>query len=156
MPFPPVSERFERLEEALQICLQMWSDDDGPYRGRHHVLEETLCRPRPVSEPRPRILIGGGGEKKTLRLVATYADACNLMGSPPEVAHKLEVLHRHCDVVGRDPDEIEVTALYVPSSTDAADGLAGAQAFADVGVSTLVTSTVGDDPAGALESTFGR
>src|SRR3954453_702779 len=77
VPFPPVAERFERLEEALQICLQMWSDDDGPYDGRHYQLAETICRPRPVSEPRPRIMIGGGGERKTLRLVAQYADACN-------------------------------------------------------------------------------
>ncbi|MGH9016307.1 MAG: LLM class F420-dependent oxidoreductase, partial [Acidimicrobiales bacterium] len=111
VPFPAVSERFERLEETLQICAQMWSDDDGPYRGRHYQLEETLCSPPPVSSPRPRILIGGSGERKTLRLVALYADACNIFGDPPTIAHKLEVLHRHCDDVGRKPEEIEVTAL---------------------------------------------
>src|SRR5258708_8239849 len=110
--FPPTVERFERLEEALQICLQMWSEHDGAYQGKHYQLEETLCRPRPVSSPRPRILIGGSGERKTLRLVAEYADACNLMGDPTEVAHKVDVLRRHCETVGRDPNEIEVTAMF--------------------------------------------
>ena len=99
VPFPPMAQRFERLEEAIQICLQMWSDDDGPFDGRHYQLAETLCRPRPVSSPRPRIMIGGGGERKTLRLVAQYADACNFFGGPDEVAHKVDVLRRHCDAV---------------------------------------------------------
>src|SRR5215510_14838057 len=101
--FPPLKERFERLEEALQICLQMWSDDDGPYHGMHYQLAETLCSPPPVSQPRPRILVGGSGERKTLRLVAQYADACNISGDPETLAHKLDVLRRHCDDVGRDP-----------------------------------------------------
>ena len=111
VPFPPVAERFERLDETLQICLQMWSDDNGPYQGNHYQLAETLCSPAPVSSPRPRILIGGSGERKTLRLVAIYADACNIFGDAPTIAHKLDVLHRHCDEVGRDPAQIEVTAL---------------------------------------------
>src|SRR6202167_3381053 len=111
VPFPPVAERFERLEEALQICLQMWSEDNGPYEGRHYHLAETICVPGPISSPRPRVLIGGSGERKTLRLVAVYADACNIFGDAPVIAHKLEVLHRHCDDVGRDPAQIEVTAL---------------------------------------------
>ena len=103
VPFPPVSERFERLEEALQICLQMWSDDDGPFKGEHYQLAETICAPRPIQQPRPRILIGGSGERKTLRLVARYADACNLFAADvDEVAHKLEVLERHCETEGRD------------------------------------------------------
>jgi F420-dependent oxidoreductase-like protein len=157
VPFPPTAERFERLEEALQICLQMWSDDDGPYHGKHYDLEATLCRPAPVSSPRPRILIGGGGERKTLRLVAQYADACNLMGDPAQVEHKVDVLRRHCDAVGRDPNEIEVTAMFrnLPAAPTVDDVLRGAEAYAEVGVSTLVTGAVGDDPAGALESTFG-
>ena len=157
VPFPSTAERFERLEEALRICLQMWSDDDGPFHGRHYELAETLCSPRPVSEPRPRIMIGGGGERKTLRLVAEYADACNLMGGPPEVAHKVDVLRRHCDAVGRDPDEIEVTAMYrdLAPGASADEVLRGAEAFAAVGVSTLVTGAVGDDPCGWLEATFG-
>src|SRR5947209_6987866 len=92
LPFPPTAERFERLEEALQICLQMWSDDDGPFAGKHYKLAATLCRPEPVSPPRPRILIGGGGERKTLRLVAQYADADSFFGDPAEVTQQLEAL----------------------------------------------------------------
>jgi F420-dependent oxidoreductase-like protein len=157
VPFPGTAERFERLEEALQICLQMWSDDDGAYEGRHYRLEETLCRPAPVSRPRPRILIGGGGERKTLRLVAQYADACNLMGTPDEVAHKIDVLRRHCDAVGRDPAEIEVTATFrnLPPEPSVDDVVRSAEAFAAIGVSTLVTGAIGDDPAGWLEDTLG-
>jgi F420-dependent oxidoreductase-like protein len=156
VPFPPTAERFERLEEAIQICLQMWSPDDGPYRGKHYDLEATICSPQPVSRPRPRIMIGGSGERKTLRLVAQYADACNIFGGPGEIAHKVNVLRRHCDAVGRDPNEIEVTAMYRDFPPDATpeDVVRGAEEFAAVGVSTLVTSAVGADPAGALESTF--
>src|SRR5882762_1709079 len=109
VPFPPVAERFERLEEAIQICLQMWSDNNGAYEGRHYRLDETLCSPMPVSAPRPRIMIGGSGERKTLRLVAQYADACNFFGNPDVVAHKIEVLKGHCDTLGRYIAEIEVT-----------------------------------------------
>jgi len=157
VPFPPVAERFERLEEAIQICLQMWSENNGPYEGRHYQLAETLCSPMPVSSPRPRILIGGSGERKTLRLVAQYADACNLFGGPDEVAQKLDVLRRHCDTIGRDPNEIEVTAMYRDIAPDATvdDVVRGAKAFARVGVSSLITGAVGDDPAGWLESNFG-
>jgi len=89
----------------------MWSEDDGPYRGRHYQLEETLCVPQPVSSPRPRILIGGGGERKTLRLVAQYADACNVFGAPDHVRHLMDVLDGHCADVGRDPGEITRTKL---------------------------------------------
>ncbi|MDA8058552.1 MAG: LLM class F420-dependent oxidoreductase [Actinomycetota bacterium] len=155
--FPPTSERFERLEEALQICRQLWSDDDGPYVGRHYQLAETICSPPPVSRPWPRILIGGSGERKTLRLVAQYADACNLFGGPVEIAHKLDVLRRHCEAVGRDPNEIEVTAMYrdLPAGAGGKEVLAGAEELARIGVSTLVTGAVGDDPGGWLESTFG-
>ncbi len=116
VPFPPLGERFERLEEALQICLQMWSDDDGPFEGNHYQLAETICSPPPIQRPRPRIMIGGSGERKTLRLVARYADVCNLFSSEPaEVAHKLEVLEQHCADAGRDPAEIEKTMIATGS-----------------------------------------
>jgi alkanesulfonate monooxygenase len=108
--FPPLAERFERLEEALQICVQMWGDDDGPYEGRHYQLERTLNSPQALSRPHPPIMIGGAGEKKTLRLVAQYAQACNLFPGP-DLAHKLDVLRRHCDDVGRDYDEIQKTVI---------------------------------------------
>jgi F420-dependent oxidoreductase-like protein len=111
VPYPPVAERFERLEEAIQICEQMWSDNDGPYNGKHYHLAETICVPRPLQSPRPPILIGGGGEKKTLRLVAKYADACNLFAGRDE-ARKLDVLRQHCEAVGRDYDTIYKTAYY--------------------------------------------
>jgi F420-dependent oxidoreductase-like protein len=157
VPFPPVAERFERLEEAIQICLQMWSDDNGPYEGRHYRLAETLCSPMPVSQPRPRIMIGGGGERKTLRLVAQYADACNFFGDADEIMHKVEVLRGHCDAVGRDPADIEVTALFrdLPAAPNADDVVHAAETLAKIGVSTLVTGAVGDDPGAWLESTFG-
>jgi F420-dependent oxidoreductase-like protein len=107
--FPSTAERFERLEEALQICQQMWSDDDGPYKGKHYQLERTLNSPQSLSRPHPPILIGGAGERKTLRLVAQYADACNIFDTP-ELPHKLEVLREHCERLGRDYDQIEKTA----------------------------------------------
>jgi F420-dependent oxidoreductase-like protein len=157
VPFPPLAERFERLEEAIQICLQMWSDDNGAYQGKHYQLEATLCSPPPVSTPRPRILIGGSGERKTLHMVAQYADACNLFGGPDEVAPKIDVLRRHCDALGRDISEIEVTAMYreIPPDASVDDVVRGAEDFAKIGVSTLVTGAMGDNPGDWLESTFG-
>ncbi len=111
VPFPPLAERFERLEETIQICLRMWSDDDAPFHGRHYQLERPLNSPQSLSRPHPPILIGGGGERKTLRLVARYADACNLFPSP-RVPHKLEVLKRHCEAEGRDYGTVEKTSLF--------------------------------------------
>jgi F420-dependent oxidoreductase-like protein len=112
VPFPPVAERFERLEETLQICLQMWSGDESPYRGTHYELDRPLNYPQPLSRPHPPILIGGGGERKTLRLVARYAQACNLF-SGPDLARKLDVLRAHCDAQGRVYDEISKTCYYL-------------------------------------------
>ncbi|NNN19734.1 MAG: LLM class F420-dependent oxidoreductase [Acidimicrobiaceae bacterium] len=106
--FPSLKERFERLEEVLQICHQMWSENDGPYEGKYYQLARTLNSPQPLTSPHPPILIGGSGEKKTLRLVARYADACNLFDRP-DLAHKLDVLREHCDREGRDFNTIEKT-----------------------------------------------
>jgi F420-dependent oxidoreductase-like protein len=155
VPFPPLRERYERLEEALQICLQMWSDDNGPYEGKHYQLAETLCSPRPVSTPRPRVLIGGGGERKTLRLVATYADACNLIGDVATVTHKVSVLRRHCENIGRDPAAIEVTALApVPDDADRETILREANAFREAGVDAIVARCTGPHPSTWLEETW--
>jgi F420-dependent oxidoreductase-like protein len=109
--FPPVAERFERLEETLQICLQMWSGDQSPYQGRHYQLERPMNHPQAVTQPHPPIMIGGGGERKTLRLVARYAQACNLFPGP-DLARKLDVLRQHCADEGRDYDEIEKTCYF--------------------------------------------
>jgi alkanesulfonate monooxygenase SsuD/methylene tetrahydromethanopterin reductase-like flavin-dependent oxidoreductase (luciferase family) len=108
LPFPPLAERYERLEEALRICRQMWADDDGPFEGTHYRLGRTLSSPQPLSRPHPPILIGGSGERRTLPLVARYADACNLFDTP-ELARKLDVLRELCAAEGRDHDTIETT-----------------------------------------------
>jgi alkanesulfonate monooxygenase len=138
VPFPSLGVRFELLEEALQITKQMWSGNNGPYHGKHHQLEETLCSPQPLSRPRPPILIGGGGEKKTLRLVAQYADACNIFGPPQTVRTKLAVLQQHCDALGRDYGSIEKTTLGTvelePGKMQAKDVIAQCEALAAVGV----------------------
>jgi hypothetical protein len=109
--FPPVAERFERLEETLQICLQMWRGDQSPYRGAHYQLDRPLNSPQSLTRPHPPIMIGGGGERKTLRLVAKYADACNLFQTP-DLPRKLDVLRAHCDAEGRDYDEITKTCYF--------------------------------------------
>jgi len=139
VPVVPVRERFERLEETLQICLQMWSDDNGPYTGRHYQLTETLCMPAPLTRPRPPIMIGGAGERRTLLLVARYADACNLFGAGvPEVARKLDVLRGHCEAEGRDYDRIDKTVLYVrPVLSDVDAFLADAAGYAGLGITEL-------------------
>ncbi|HEX4505623.1 MAG TPA: LLM class F420-dependent oxidoreductase [Alphaproteobacteria bacterium] len=137
-PFPPLSDRFEMLEEALRIAKQMWSNDDGAYKGKHYHLAETLCVPQPLSRPHPPILVAGSGEKKTLRLVAQYADACNLFGDATMVAPKLEVLKAHCGRLGRDYAEIEKTTLgtahLAPGQMTAKDIVAHCRALAAIGV----------------------
>ena len=109
--FPTPGERLERLEEAVRICRAMFTQEAPTYHGKHYRIEEALNFPRPVQPGGPPILIGGGGERKTLRLVARYADACNLFGKAATIRHKLDVLSRHCDDVGRDPAEITKTRL---------------------------------------------
>ncbi|HEY7535066.1 MAG TPA: LLM class F420-dependent oxidoreductase [Thermodesulfobacteriota bacterium] len=148
LPFPPLKERIERLEETLQIAKQMWSGEVKPYNGKHYHLAEPINNPLPLSKPHPLILVGGSGEKKILRLVAKYADACNLFGPPfggnDEIARKLDVLKHHCDDIARPYDEIERTALgmvnlgtggmSVPDVIDMCHGLA------DVGIEHFIFS----------------
>jgi F420-dependent oxidoreductase-like protein len=113
VPFPPVATRFEQLEEALRIYRQMGRADETPFQGRHFQLARPLNSPAPLRRPYPPIMIGGGGEKKTLRLVAKYADACNLFVTA-DVERKLDILREHCVREGREYDEILKTAYYVP------------------------------------------
>lgn len=109
--FPSTAERFERLEETLRIAMQMWSEEEGPFEGAHYHLGRTLNSPQSLQRPHPPILIGGGGERKTLRMVAQYAQACNLFAGP-ELEHKLEVLRGHCEALGTDYDAIEKTVTF--------------------------------------------
>lgn len=149
--FPPVAERFERLEETLQICLAMWSAEDAPYTGKHYQLGRALNCPQPLTRPRPPIMIGGVGERKTLRLVARYADACNIF-SGPEAAHKLDVLREHCEREGRDYAEIEKTATTrFSADDDAGQILEQLRALHDTGFSVVYTSLLGPDPLPTLE-----
>jgi F420-dependent oxidoreductase-like protein len=147
VPFPPTAERFERLEETLQIAQQMWSDDDGAYEGKHYQLQETINLPQPVRGRVP-ILIGGSGERKTLRMVAQYADACNLIAAgPEEVKHKLDVLRRHCDDLGRDYDAIEKTMLWSDDATQDVDGfLKEMESYAALGISLVSFVPLTADP----------
>ncbi len=139
VPFPPLAERFERLEETLQACRQLWGTDDGPFEGRHYRLAETVCRPRPLRERGIPVLVGGMGEQKTLRLVATYADACNLFDAGEDVlAHKVAVLDRHCADLGRDPAEVAVTVVSGTDPLADPDGfLRTMQTYARLGVSRV-------------------
>lgn len=153
VPFPPTAERFERLEETLQVCRQMWSDDDGAFDGTHYQLAETVCVPATVQSRLP-ITVGGSGERKTLWLVATYADACNLFAEGPDVvAHKLEVLERHCADVGRDPAEIERTIIWSGDPVADTDGfLREMEAYAALGVDLVALMPPGPDPVGWTEA----
>ena len=158
VPYPPMAERFERLEETLQIAHQMWSEDEGPYEGRHYRLAETINVPAPVQTPHPPIVIGGGGERKTLRLVAKYADACNLnVTDPSEVAHKLDVLRAHCDAEGRDYATIEKTMQggAADPNADPDAFLRYAEELASLGIEHIQLRTQSADPAGYV-SRFGE
>jgi len=125
VPFPPLAERFERLEETLQIAHQMWSDEETPFDGKYYHLARPLNSPQPVQKPHPPILIGGSGERKTLRLVAQYGDACNLFArfGQDVLQHKLDVLRDHCQSIGRPYEEIEKTTLdVIPLTRDGRNG----------------------------------
>jgi F420-dependent oxidoreductase-like protein len=144
IPFPPIAERFERLEETLQICLAMWEGNRGsekPFNGKHYQLERPLNVPQSLSRPHPPILIGGGGEKKTLRMVAQYAGACNLFPTP-ELAHKLDVLRDHCKALGRNYDEIEKTAIFSfdvgESGEKVGQVIGGLRWLAGMGIQTVI------------------
>ena len=162
VPFPPLAERFERLDETLQVVRQMWSDDDGPFQGRHYELAETICSPQPLHQL--PIMVGGGGEKKTLRLVARYADACNVFAGrgagADQVAHKLAVLREWCEREGRAYDDIRRTVLWNgPIAPDAGGGAAFVEemrALADVGVQEVhvmpLPPTSSADPVGFVRA----
>jgi len=144
IPFPSMKERFERLEETLQICQQMWEGKRGsekPFRGEHYQLERPLNSPQSLTRPHPPILIGGGGEKKTLRLVAQYANACNLFPTP-EIPRKLDILRDHCRAVGRNYDEIEKTSLFTFDLGDNGENLGkvigGLKWLAGMGIQTVI------------------
>jgi F420-dependent oxidoreductase-like protein len=148
IPYPPLSTRFEMLEETLQICGQMWSDNDGSYHGKHYQLAETICAPHPIR--RPPILIGGDGEKKTLRLVAHYADMWNSMANDvDELKHKIQALNRHCDTVGRDPGEIRKTfgrLLAVDPFEDTDEYLRTVERYAELGIELINVGPLPGNP----------
>lgn len=144
VPFPPTKERFERLEETLQIAHQMWSSNNGSYAGKHYQLAETLCSPQPLSQPHPPIMIGGMGEHKTMRLVAQYADACNMfprMGLDA-VKQRLDTIKKNCDTLGRDYNSIERTgtdtAFLAEGQMSVNDILGWCRQLADVGIQHII------------------
>ncbi|HTP03099.1 MAG TPA: LLM class F420-dependent oxidoreductase [Anaerolineales bacterium] len=161
VPFPPPKERLEREEETLQIALQMWSGSDAPFKGRYYHLERTLCSPLPLSQPHPPIMIGGMGEQKTLRLVAQYADACNLFtrAGADTLRHKLEALQRHCDRLGRDYSTIEKTTLntvhLAPDKASPKDVVEECRALAALGIQHCIFNMPDTHEITPIE-TFGR
>ena len=160
VPFPALKERFDRLDEALRIVRQMWSEDDGPFEGEHYRLAETICAPQPLH--RVPVMVGGNGERRTLRLVAAHADACNLLlggqAGPDLVRHKLEVLRRHCDDLGRDYDEIRRTVLWPRAFDPVRDAdtfLAQMEGLAAAGVEEVHVAPLGTaaaDPVGFIRA----
>jgi F420-dependent oxidoreductase-like protein len=159
VPFPPLKERFQRLEEALQIAKQMWnSDNNGAFEGKHYQLAETLNVPQALQKPHPRIMVGGGGEKKTLRLVAKYADACNIsaMEGPDSVARKLAILREHCEREGRNYDDIQKTVISVmmpgPNGENTAQIVDQFGKLAEVGVQAVIGAVLGCETITPLEA----
>jgi len=151
VPFPPLAERFERLEETLQIVHQMWGPNDGPYEGRHYQLAESVNSPQPLRIP--PIMIGGGGERKTLRLVAQYAQACNLFADassdPAALAHKLDVLRDHCQRAGTDPTDIRKTLLWTGAVDDHL--ITSLRPLADLGFTEVHIMAPPGDPVAFIE-----
>lgn len=161
LPFPPLKERFERLEEALQIAHHMWSGNREPYQGQHYHLADPINSPQPVSRPHPPILVGGTGENKTLRLVAQYADACNFFAALGQdtLRQKFDVLKRHCDAVGRPYEEIERTALdtvnLAAGEMSAAQVIETCRGLAGVGIQHVIFNMPNVHEIKPLEQ-FGR
>ncbi|MEO5900978.1 MAG: LLM class F420-dependent oxidoreductase [Ilumatobacteraceae bacterium] len=152
LPFPSTAERFERLEEAVQIVLQMWGPDDTPYDGKHYHLARTLSVPSNLSTPHPKLMIGGGGERKTLRLVAKYADACNLFGGP-DAAHKLDVLRAHCETEGRDYDTVTKTTTMAADLSNGPSALVDQlRGFHELGFTIAHLVAPGPTPLEAVET----
>jgi F420-dependent oxidoreductase-like protein len=141
IPFPPLKERFEMLEETLQVCLRMWSGDERPFDGEHYRMERPLNVPQSLTRPHPPIMIAGDGERKTLRLVARYADACSLRPGP-EVPRKLDVLRRHCEDERRDYEEIEKTCAFAfdvgEKGEKVGEVIGGLRWLAGMGVETVI------------------
>lgn len=147
--FPPTAERMDRLEEAVQICRAMFTEDAPSFQGKHYRIDKALNVPRPIQAGGPRIMVGGSGRKRTLRLVAQYADMCNVNGSPETVREHLDVLRRHCADVGRDPDEITKTrlgSLFLSATPEEAEQTSGFLRDA-AGDEFGERFTVGDPPA---------
>jgi F420-dependent oxidoreductase-like protein len=151
--FPPVAERFRMLEETIQICLQMWSDEEEPFDGAIYQLERALNSPQSITRPHPYLMIGGGGEKKTLRLVAQYADACNLGVREELPTHKLDVLRAHCDDVGRNYDDIEKTAMIGVNPESTSESMASVvSSLAELGFTATYVFSVGiDEPSQVVD-----
>jgi F420-dependent oxidoreductase-like protein len=139
VPFPPLKERFERLEETLQICLQMWRGDEQPIHGQHYDLERPLNSPQSLSRPHPPIVIGGSGEQLTLRVVAKHADIWNATAQSTEIfQHKVGVLREHCAAIGRNPEEIEYSVQIPVNYDDLGATVQNVQQFVDVGATHLI------------------
>ncbi|MCU0493119.1 MAG: LLM class F420-dependent oxidoreductase [Chloroflexaceae bacterium] len=167
VPFPPLATRFAQLEETLRLAKQMWADDRTPFRGQHYQLEDPLCHPQPLRRPHPPIMIGGEGERKTLRLVAQYGDACNVYGGSNEaflgcadgVRHKLAVLEQHCATLGRPYAEIERTVLATvqlgAGGVSVADVLAACERLHNIGVQHIIFNMPDTHMLAPLE-VFGR
>lgn len=154
VPFPPLSQRFDMLEETVQICLRLWGEgDERPYKGEHYRLPRPLSRPLPVSRPRPPIMIGGQGERRTLPLVARYADACNLYPSP-DLPERLDTLRALCDEVGRDYEEIEKTCIMEfgvgRDGSGAEETISQLHGLAESGITTAIGILPAEDPAGHI------
>ncbi|WP_150238166.1 LLM class F420-dependent oxidoreductase [Nocardiopsis quinghaiensis] len=155
IPFPPLSQRFDMLEETIQICLRLWEEEDeAPYEGAHHRLERPLSRPLPVTRPHPPIMVGGQGERRTLPLVAKYADACNLYPTP-DLPDRLDTLRRLCDEAGRDYEEIEKTCIMEfdvgRDGSRAGELVSQLGGLAELGVTTAIGILPSDDPLGHVE-----